>query len=152
MKLATLCYLRDDAKTLMLHRNKRRDDYHFGKWNGLGGKLLSGESPEEGARREIEEESGLFAGRLELKGIITFPLFDRTDDWYVFLFKGTQWQGTLRDSAEGELHWIDNSKLLELELWPGDRVFLPWLDENGFFSAKFHYRDGQFKDYTAVRY
>lgn len=136
----------------MLHRNKRADDYHLGKWNGLGGKLQAGESPEEGARREIEEESGLKVKRLELKGIITFPLFDGKDDWYVFVFNGFDSNGALRSSAEGELQWIDNSKLLELELWPGDRIFLPWLEEEGLFSAKFYYREGVFQDYTVVRY
>ena len=47
MKLATLCYLRKDGKTLMIHRNKRPNDMNMGKWNGLGGKLEPGETPEE---------------------------------------------------------------------------------------------------------
>jgi 8-oxo-dGTP diphosphatase len=32
MLLATLCYLRHDGHTLMLHRVKRTDDIHTGKW------------------------------------------------------------------------------------------------------------------------
>ena len=59
MKLATLCYVVDGEKTLMLYRNKKEDDYHEGKWNGLGGKLEHGETPEECAVREVFEESGL---------------------------------------------------------------------------------------------
>ncbi|MCK7526389.1 MAG: NUDIX domain-containing protein [Ignavibacteriales bacterium] len=43
----------------MLHRVKKENDYHEGKWNGLGGKFEQGESPEECAVREIEEECGL---------------------------------------------------------------------------------------------
>ncbi len=39
MKLATLCYLRRDNHTLMLHRVKKENDMHAGKWNGLGGKM-----------------------------------------------------------------------------------------------------------------
>lgn len=35
MILATLCYIRHDGRTLMLHRVKRADDIHAGKWNGL---------------------------------------------------------------------------------------------------------------------
>jgi len=59
MKLATLCYVTDGEKTLMLYRNKKENDYHEGKWNGLGGKFEAGESPEECAIREIKEESGI---------------------------------------------------------------------------------------------
>jgi 8-oxo-dGTP diphosphatase len=39
MKLATLCYIRQDNRTLMLHRIKKANDMHEGKWNGLGGKF-----------------------------------------------------------------------------------------------------------------
>ncbi len=39
MKLATLCYIRHNGKTLMLHRTKKENDLHEGKWNGLGGKF-----------------------------------------------------------------------------------------------------------------
>ena len=78
MKLATLCYVIDKQtnSTLMLYRNKKENDYHQGKWNGLGGKFDSGESPEECAIREIEEESGLKVKSVKMKGFITFPLFD----------------------------------------------------------------------------
>jgi 8-oxo-dGTP diphosphatase len=61
MKLATLAYLRRDGKTLMVHRNKKVNDLHQGRWNGLGGKFESGETPEECVIREIREESGLIA-------------------------------------------------------------------------------------------
>ena len=86
MKLATLCYLRKDGTTLMVHRIKKANDIHQGKWNGLGGKLEPGETPEECAMREIFEESGLRAKNLKLKGFLTFPLFARDEDWYAFVF------------------------------------------------------------------
>ena len=56
---ATLCYVKQDGRTLMLHRNKKDGDVHRGKWNGLGGKLDAGESPDECVVREVREESGL---------------------------------------------------------------------------------------------
>ena len=43
----------------MWHRNKKPDDIHAGKWNGLDGKLYTGESPEMCVQREVLEESGL---------------------------------------------------------------------------------------------
>jgi 8-oxo-dGTP diphosphatase len=147
MKLATLCYVRQNNKTLMLYRNKKENDYHEGKWNGLGGKFEQGETPEECAIREIREESGLMVKDPNLKGIITFPMFDGVDDWYVFLFTFDGYEGELIDSREGDLAWIDDDKLSELNLWEGDKLFIPWLYEDKFFSAKFVYEEGRYIDH-----
>lgn len=152
MKLATLCYVQKDNKTLMLYRNKKENDYHEGKWNGLGGKFELGESPEDCAIREIKEEAGLTVKNLIMKGFITFPLFDGKDDWHVFLFVIDKFEGDLIDSPEGELDWIDNDKLSEINLWEGDKIFIPWLFEDKFFSAKFNYENGNFKDYEVSFY
>ena len=143
MKLASLCYVRQGGKTLMVLRNKKENDVHQGKWNGLGGKFEPGETPEECARREIREEAGLEVTTLELKGILTFPGFAHGEDWYAFVFLAHGATGELIDSAEGELRWIDNEQVLALNLWEGDRHFLPLLDQPGFFSGKFVYQNGQ---------
>jgi 8-oxo-dGTP diphosphatase len=152
MKLATLCYVTKENKTLMLYRNKKQNDYHEGKWNGLGGKFEIGETPEECAVREIKEEAGLTVKSLKLKGFITFPLFDGKEDWYVFLFVIDKFDGDLIDSPEGKLEWIDNDKLLELNLWDGDKIFIPWLFQEKFFSAKFNYENGVYKDFSVEFY
>ncbi len=152
MKLATLCYIKKDGKTLMLYRNKKENDYHEGKWNGIGGKFELSETPEECAIREIKEETGLSVKDPELKGMITFPLFDGKDDWYVFLFVVNNFSGELIDSPEGKLEWIPDDKITELNLWDGDKIFLEWLNQNKFFSAKFNYEGKNFKDYTVNFY
>ncbi|UCH65602.1 MAG: 8-oxo-dGTP diphosphatase [Ignavibacterium sp.] len=146
MKLATLCYVIDkkhDA-ALMIHRVKKTNDYHQGKWNGLGGKFEFGESPEDCAIREIREESGLIVENLNLKGFITFPLFDGVEDWYVFLFTSYKFTGELIDSAEGSLEWVPIDELTKINLWDGDKLFIPWLFEDKFFSAKFVYENGKY--------
>jgi 8-oxo-dGTP diphosphatase len=152
VKLATLCYLRRAGQTLMIHRVKKANDMHQGKWNGLGGKLEPGETPEECARREIAEESGLRVGNLQLKGLLTFPAFANEEDWYAFVFVADEFEGKLIDSPEGVLQWIDDSELMDLDLWAGDRIFLEWLDRPGFFSGKFIYQDGVFIDYEVNFY
>ena len=152
MKLGTLVYLKRNGKTLMLHRVKKEQDFHEGKWNGLGGKLDPGETPEECAIREVKEESGLDLKALKLRGIITFPLFDQVDDWYVYLFTGTEFSGDLIDSPEGDLQWIDNDKLLDLNLWEGDYIFLKWIEQERFFSGKFVYEEKQLVDHSVVFY
>lgn len=152
MKLATLCYVQKENKTLMLFRNKKENDYHEGKWNGLGGKFEPGETPEECAIREVYEESGLRVKNPVIKGFVTFPLFDGKDDWYVFLFVFRNFEGELINSPEGRLEWIANENLKELNLWEGDQIFIPWLFEDKFFSAKFNYEDGKFIDYVVSFY
>ncbi len=152
MKLATLCYLRRDNHILMMHRVKKENDMHAGKWNGLGGKFEPGESPEECAKREIQEESGLIPKKLILKGVLTFPAFSDFEDWYAFVFVVPEFEGQMIDSNEGNLKWILNDALLDLNLWEGDRVFLPWLDRPDFFSGKFVYDEGEFISYEVVFY
>lgn len=152
MKVATLCYLRRDGQTLMIHRVKKTNDIHAGKWNGLGGKLDPGESPEECALREVFEESGLRARNPQLKGFLTFPAFSKDEDWYVFVFLYEDFEGELIDSPEGNLRWVENSKLVELNLWEGDPIFLSWLDRKGTFSGKFVYQDGRLVSHSFVLY
>ncbi|MDA8242815.1 MAG: 8-oxo-dGTP diphosphatase [Elusimicrobia bacterium] len=152
MKLATLCYVRRNGRTLMLHRTKKKDDVHEGKWNGLGGKLERGESPEECVAREVLEESGLRIEAPVLKGVLTFPDFAKGEDWYVFVFAASRFGGRLTDSPEGELRWIPDRGLLKLNLWEGDRVFLPLLRRRGHFSGKFHYRGGRLVKYSVEKY
>jgi 8-oxo-dGTP diphosphatase len=152
MKMATLCYLKRGGKTLMVHRIKKAGDMHLGKWNGLGGKLEPGETPEDCARREIQEESGLTVSNPVLKGLLTFPAFANDEDWYAFVFVVREFEGELIDSPEGVLRWVEDGKLFNLNLWEGDKIFLPWLDRPGFFSGKFVYKDGKLIDHQAVFY
>ena len=154
MKLATLCYITDLQKksTLMLFRNKKENDVHEGKWNGLGGKVDPTESPEDCVIREIKEESGLTISSPQLKGFITFPKFDGIYDWYVFLFTADKFEGELINSNEGHLEWIPNDQIRSLNLWEGDQIFLPWLSGDKFFSAKFIYENKKLVSYSVNFY
>ena len=127
MQLATLCYIKKNQKTLMLHRIKKQNDIHEGKWNGLGGKFESGETPEECVIREVKEESGLEITNPKLHGIILFPNFDGIKDWFVFVFSSTQFNGEIIESDEGILKWINDELLFSLNLWEGDKIFMDWI-------------------------
>ena len=58
MLRTSLAYGVKDGRVLMLHRNKRPSDVHFGKYVGPGGKLEKGESPHQSMLREVFEETG----------------------------------------------------------------------------------------------
>jgi 8-oxo-dGTP diphosphatase len=151
MILATLCYVKQNGKTLMVHRNKKPNDMHEGKWNGLGGKLEAGETPEECVRREVEEEAGLLIQNPRLHGLLMFWKF-KGNDWYVFVFTATEFSGELIESPEGRLEWIDDDKLTRLNLWESDHIFFPWIEAGKFFSAKFEYDGDKMGGYEVTFY
>jgi 8-oxo-dGTP diphosphatase len=133
----------------MLYRNKKANDIHEGKWNGLGGKFEDGETPEECVRREVKEESVLVIQDPRLHGLIMFPNF-KGNDWYVFVFTATEFSGELIDSPEGKLEWISDEKILGLNLWESDHIFFPWIQKEEFFSAKFVYEGNKMHRYEVV--
>jgi 8-oxo-dGTP diphosphatase len=135
---AVLIYVRHQGQTLMIHRNTRdiKNDDHSGKWNGLGGKCEKDESYLEAAQRELKEESGLnvLSNRFQFVGFLQFPNFkaNKNQDWSVMVFtvevEAFEVQ-TLTDPQgvrvhEGTLHWINDSEISALNLWPGDRYFI----------------------------
>ena len=133
----------------LVHRNKKVNDIHEGKWNGLGGKFEAGETPEECVIREVLEESGLLIRNPKLSGLLMFPKF-KGNDWYVFVFDASEFSGELIDSPEGKLEWIPDGKVLDLNLWQSDHIFMPWISEGQFFSAKFEYQGDQMQGYDVA--
>ena len=127
--LATLGYVLspDGRDVLMIHRDRRPDDAHRGKYNGLGGKLDRGEDVVAGMRREVREEAGIDCAALRLRGTISWPGFGaHGEDWFGFVFLIDRWAGTpLAENHEGTLTWVPVGRVLELPLWEGDRHFLP---------------------------
>ena len=140
MRNTTLCYLEKDNKYLMLYRNKKENDVNAGKWVGIGGGFEPKESPEECAKREIFEETGLIAEKLSMRGIITFDN-DMNETEYMFLFTTKNFKGDLKENCnEGELAWINKNEILSLNLWEGDKFFLELISKDSpFFSMKLSY-------------
>ncbi len=139
MKQTTLCYLERGGAYLMLHRVKKEHDENGGKWIGIGGKFEDRESPEDCLLREVREETGLQLTAWRYCGIITFV----SDVWpteYMHLFHSDAFTGTLRACDEGELEWVDKSRLDALAQWEGDRIFLSLMEQRRpFFSLKLVY-------------
>ncbi len=127
--VATLGYVmsEDRQQTLLVHRNSRRDDAHYGKYNGLGGKMEAEESIHDCICREIKEEAGIICEELVLRGTINWTGFGPAgEDWFGFIYRIDKFSGTpLLKNSEGSLLWHDVGTLLELPMWEGDKFFLP---------------------------
>ena len=119
---------------------------------GWGANLSRAKRPRNVPSARSSEESGLIARNPTLKGFLSFPGFSNDEDWYAFVFVVTEFEGELIDSPEGTLQWIDDQEISNLYLWEGDFIFLPWLDQKGFFSAKFVYKENKLVSHAAVFY
>jgi 8-oxo-dGTP diphosphatase len=75
--------------------------------------------------------------------VVTFVI-DGGENEMMFLFTCSDFTGELRDCDEGTLEWIPKSRIYDLELWEGDRIFLKKIEEpSDFFTLKLVYdRDG----------
>ena len=132
--IGTLAYVLSPCreKVLLVHRAARADDDQFGKYNGLGGKLLRDEDAVAGMRRELREEADIEVTEMRLRGTINWTNFGpKGEDWLVFIFRVTAFTGTPpAANEEGPLEWHPVARLHTLPMWEGDRHFLPLVFDN----------------------
>ena len=127
--VGTLGYIlsKDRKSVLMVHRITRSDDDNLGKFNGVGGKLESGESVAECMIREIREETDLEVTHMTLRGTLCWADFGpKKQDWLGFVFLVDGFKGVARtENEEGPLRWIPLKDFPNLPMWKGDTLFLP---------------------------
>lgn len=152
MILSTICYIEKNNKYLMLHRTKKENDISKDKWIGIGGKFENNESPEECIKREVFEETGLKLKTFKLRGIVTYT----SKEWeteYMYIFTSNDFEGDLIECNEGDLEWIDKEKIVNLNTWEGDKLFLKKLEnDNNFFTMKFEYDGDNLLNYIIYDY
>lgn len=119
----TLAYLEKENQWLMLLRNKKKEDINEGKWIGVGGKVEEGETPLQCIQREILEETGYICEKPQLVGILYFYYQSHVDE-RIFVYWSNQFHGQLIENNEGTMKWIAKDRILDLNLWEGDRFFL----------------------------
>lgn len=117
----------DKQETLLVHRNKRPDDQHLGKYNGLGGKMEPGEDIFQCLCREIQEEAGIVCEDAILRGTINWTGFGPNgENWFGFIYRVDRFSGTpMQSNEEGVLEWKKVKDLGKLPMWEGDKYFLP---------------------------
>ena len=140
--LTTLCYLQRGHEYLMMHRIVKKNDINRDKWIGVGGHFEGQESPDECLMREVKEETGLLLRSYRMRGIVTF-LSGRGDFEYMFLYTADAWDGEINAQdrcSEGILEWVDIDRVMQLNIWEGDKVFFRLIDMDApFFSLKLEY-------------
>lgn len=140
MEKTVLCYIEKDNQYLMIYRNKKKNDLNGNKWIGVGGHLEKDETPDDALLREVKEETNLDLISYQLRGLIYF----QNDDFkeVMYLYTADKFVGEIKECNEGELHFIDKDKILDLNIWEGDKIFLEYLKNNEpYFELELIYGD-----------
>ncbi|XP_072453818.1 oxidized purine nucleoside triphosphate hydrolase [Notamacropus eugenii] len=132
---------------ILLGMKKR--GFGAGRWNGFGGKVEDGESIEEGAKRELLEESGLTADTLQKIGKITFEFVGNTELMDVHIFYVDSFHGTPEESDEMRPQWFQLEQVPFRDMWPDDSYWFPLMLQKKKFHGYFKFQ-GQdtILDYT----
>ena len=71
----------------------------------------------------------------------------------MYLFTADDFEGNLINCNEGDLEWVEKEKVLDLNLWKGDKIFLNKLKEDSsFFTIKFNYDGEKLVKYDIKQY
>lgn len=135
--ISTCCYIRDNGKVLMLYRNKTDSHFHKRVYRGIGGKAEQGENPVDCVKREVKEEAGIDIQPV-WRGIVTFSNPSK-NDWEAHIFVADGFKGDLIECNEGELEWINENDVINLDMPEGDRKLIPYLFNEEKFQAHFTY-------------
>lgn len=112
--LTNMCLIEDKAGNVVV---QIRDPKRY-RWSGAafpGGHVEEGENFHDSVVREVLEETGLTITNARLVGIKHWP--DKEGQRYlVFLYKATNFSGTLRSTEEGEVRWVKKIDLPKMEL------------------------------------
>ncbi len=130
---ATLLFIRRDDQILLI-RKKR--GLGAGKINGPGGRIDPGETPEQCAIREVQEELLVTPTGVRPGGELLFQFADGYS-LHGYVFTATDCTGTPTETDEAEPRWTPENAIPYREMWSDDRIWLPFLLIGHHFTGRF---------------
>ena len=138
MLVTTLCLLKRDNEILLAMKKR---GFGEGRYNGVGGKIEEGETPEQAMIRETEEEISVTPTKYEKVGLIEFDEFYKgKKERVVFhLYIVTEWNGEPTESDEMAPKWFDIQNIPYDSMFPDDKHWLPLILEGKKLHAYFDF-------------
>ena len=132
---ATLLFIFRGDEVLLI-RKKR--GLGAGKINGPGGKIDPGETPEQCAVREVEEELGVTAGDITDAGLLRFQFTDGLG-LLCYVFRADAFSGTAVETDEAIPLWTALDAIPFDEMWEDDRRWFHHLIARRKFVGNFEF-------------
>jgi 8-oxo-dGTP diphosphatase/2-hydroxy-dATP diphosphatase len=140
LKQATLVFLIKksgfEIKEICLAMKKR--GFGANRWNGVGGKVEVGETIEQAAIREAEEEISVIIKDLYKVAELIF-YFSENPDWNqtVYVYLAESWEGEPIESEEMCPQWYQVDKIPYDDMWPDDIFWFPKIIQGSKLKASF---------------
>lgn len=132
--ILTLCIVHQHPKVLLGYKKR---GFGKGRWNGFGGKVEKGESIEEAAKREVQEEVRITVENLEKVGVIEFTFRGNPDILEVHIFRVQHFEGNPGETEEMKPQWFHVEKIPFQTMWSDDSYWFPLFLEGKKFRGKF---------------
>ena len=124
-KRMTNTYLvRGDEVLLGLKKQKHNKSFGVGKWNGFGGKIEPGETSEQAAIRECQEECRVTPINLEKVARITFLDEASGINDVVDIYLCEKWEGEPQETDEMKPGWFKKDDLPYESMWSDDQHWM----------------------------
>ena len=149
----TLCILKAGGQILLVNRQKPPA---MGLWNGVGGKIESGETIEASVCREVYEETGILVSKPAYKGDVLLH-GDTFVGMHLFLAElpGAVATENVQSTREGILAWKSIDWVLDesnMGIISNLKRYLPYmLGDEGPRDHVFHYEGHTVRTYEAKR-
>lgn len=118
--IGTVCFIVNDHKVLLAEIA-----YPDGRilWNGIGGVVEPGETPEQAVSREISEETELIVDEKDVQKATV----KSNDNLELHIFTTTKWAGELEtvEPTLRQLKWFDFNAVPYSQMHPGNDAWLP---------------------------
>jgi len=135
LRQATLCFLVNDDQVLLAMKKR---GFGVGRWNGVGGKPDEGETIEQTAVRETQEEIEVIPKDMELVAVLDF-YFANKPDWsqQVVAYLSKTWEGDPKETEEMKPQWYNKNELPFEVMWPDDSLWVPLVLDGKKVKAEF---------------
>lgn len=134
----TLCLLKRNNEILLAMKKR---GFGEGKYNGVGGKIEFGETPEDAMIRETQEEINVTPIKYEKVGLIEFDEYYKGNkqNLVFHLYMVYDWIGEISESEEMSPKWFDIKNIPYEKMFSDDKYWLPLILEGKKVKAYFDF-------------